>query len=101
MKEGEEIKRMSEMEWSMKKELSVRDEDIDKQQRRTRISESRYNTDYRKIVKDEVPKYIERESIKEKRMMARFRCGNDEKENNFWMDETDTRCRICWKDVKD
>ncbi|KAJ3646808.1 hypothetical protein Zmor_024378 [Zophobas morio] len=40
----------------------------------------------------------ERESIKEKRMMARFRCGNEEKENNFWMDETDRTCRICWRE---
>ncbi|KAJ3643681.1 hypothetical protein Zmor_026378 [Zophobas morio] len=40
----------------------------------------------------------ERESIKEKRMMARFKCGNEEKENNFWMDETGRRCRISWRE---
>ncbi|KAJ3644291.1 hypothetical protein Zmor_026957 [Zophobas morio] len=42
--------------------------------------------------------HTQRESIKEKRMMARFRCGNEEKKNNFWMDETDRRCRICWRE---
>ncbi|KAJ3661189.1 hypothetical protein Zmor_005598 [Zophobas morio] len=96
----EEIERMREMRRSMKEELSVRDKDIDKQERRSRISESRYNAEYRKIVKDEVPKYTqrERESIKKKRMMARFRCGNEEKENNFWKDETERRCRICWRE---
>ncbi|KAJ3656992.1 hypothetical protein Zmor_016028 [Zophobas morio] len=94
----EEIGRMREMERGMKEELSVRDKDMDKQERRSRISESRYNAEYRKIVKDEVRKYTHRESIKEKRMMARFRCGNEEKENNFWMDETDRKCRICWRE---
>ncbi|KAJ3646234.1 hypothetical protein Zmor_023829 [Zophobas morio] len=82
---------------SMKEELSVRDKDIDKQERRSRISESRYNAEYRKIVKDEVPKYRERENIKEKRTMARFRCGNEEKDN-FLIGETDKRCRICWRE---
>ncbi|KAJ3656198.1 hypothetical protein Zmor_015294 [Zophobas morio] len=91
----EETERMREMERNMKEELSVRDKDIDKQERRLRISESRCNAEYRKIVKDEVPKYTHRESRKEKRIMARFRCGNEEKENNFWMDETDRSCRIC------
>ncbi|KAJ3666596.1 hypothetical protein Zmor_002033 [Zophobas morio] len=74
-REYEEIERMKEMGRSMKEELSVRD-----------------------IVKDEVPKYRERESIKKKRMMARFRCGNAEKENNFWRGETDRRCRVCWRE---
>ncbi|KAJ3652136.1 hypothetical protein Zmor_018127 [Zophobas morio] len=90
--------RMKEMGRSMKQELSVRDKDIDKQERKSRISEPRYNAEYRKIVKDEVPKYTERESIKEERMIVKFWCGNEEKENNFWMDETDRRCRICWRE---
>ncbi|KAJ3650292.1 hypothetical protein Zmor_021989 [Zophobas morio] len=40
----------------------------------------------------------QREKYEKKRMMARFRCGNEEKENNFWMHETDRRCRICWRE---
>ncbi|KAJ3657817.1 hypothetical protein Zmor_009596 [Zophobas morio] len=55
----EEIERMREMGISMKEELSVRDKDLDKQERRSRISESRYNAEYRKILKDEVPKYTQ------------------------------------------
>ncbi|KAJ3640366.1 hypothetical protein Zmor_003668 [Zophobas morio] len=31
-------------------------------------------------------------------MMTRFRCGNEEKENNFWMDEINKRSRICWRE---
>ncbi|KAJ3647066.1 hypothetical protein Zmor_024613 [Zophobas morio] len=62
----EEIERMREMARSMKEELSVRDKDIDKQERRSRISESRYNAEYIKIVKNKVPKYIEREYKGEK-----------------------------------
>ncbi|KAJ3664926.1 hypothetical protein Zmor_000459 [Zophobas morio] len=89
---------MREMGRSMKEKLSVRDKDINNQERRSRISASRYNAEYRKIVKDEVPKSTQRERIKEKRMTARFRCGNEEKENNFWIDEIDRRCRICWRE---
>ncbi|KAJ3650020.1 hypothetical protein Zmor_021733 [Zophobas morio] len=94
----EEREKMREMGRSMKEELSVRDKDIDKQERRSKISESRYNAEYKKIVKDEIPKYTERETIKEKRMIARFWCENEEKEDNLWMDETDRRCRICWRE---
>ncbi|KAJ3647217.1 hypothetical protein Zmor_024747 [Zophobas morio] len=62
----EEIERMREMGRSMKEELTVRDKDIDKQERRSRISVCRYSAEYRKIVKDEVPKYTEREYKGEK-----------------------------------
>jgi hypothetical protein len=32
---------------------------------------------------DEIPKYLGRESAKERKMMARFRCENEEKENSY------------------
>jgi hypothetical protein len=53
--------------------LSERDKDTDKQERRERIKESRYNREYQK--------YLGRESARERKMMARFRCGNEEREN--------------------
>jgi hypothetical protein len=28
-------------------------------------------------------------------MMARFRCGNEETENRYWMEGEERRCRMC------
>jgi hypothetical protein len=30
-------------------------------------------------------------------MMARFRCGNEKRENRHWMEE-ERRCRICYEE---
>jgi hypothetical protein len=27
--------------------------------------------------------------------MARFRCGNEERENRYWMEEQERMCRMC------
>jgi hypothetical protein len=61
-------------------ELSERDRDTDKQERRERIREARYNREYERCVTEDVPVYLGRESTKERKMMARFRCGNEERE---------------------
>jgi hypothetical protein len=29
------------------------------------------------------------------RMMARFRCVNEERENRYWTEEEERRCRMC------
>jgi hypothetical protein len=34
-------------------------------------------------------------STKERKMMARFRCGNEERENKYWMEEEERMCRMC------
>jgi hypothetical protein len=56
----------------MNVELSERDKDTEKQERKERIKESRCMT-------EEIPKYLGRESVKERKMMARFRCGNEKR----------------------
>jgi hypothetical protein len=79
-------------------ELSERDRDTDKQERRKRIRESRYNREYERCVTEDVPVYLGKESAKERKMMARFRCGNEERENRYWMEERETiehMCRGC------
>jgi hypothetical protein len=48
-------------------------------QRYGQARESRYNREYEKCVTEEVPVYLARESAKERKMMARFRCGNKER----------------------
>jgi hypothetical protein len=76
-------------------ELSERDRDTDKQERRERIREARYNREYERCVTEDVPVYLGRESTKERKMMARFRCGNEERENKYWMEEEERMCRMC------
>jgi hypothetical protein len=44
---------------------------------------------------EDVPVYLGRESAKERKMMARFRCGNKERENRYWSEGEERRCRMC------
>jgi hypothetical protein len=48
----------------MNVELSKRDKHIDKQERRKRIKESRYNRKYERCMTEEIPKYLGRESVR-------------------------------------
>jgi hypothetical protein len=92
---SEEVERMrAEGRW-MCAELSERDRDTDKQERRERIREARYNREYERCVTEDVPVYLGRESTKERKMMARFRCGNEDRENKYWMEEEERMCRMC------
>jgi hypothetical protein len=34
---------------------------------------------------EEIPEYLGRESVRERKMMARFICGNEKRENRYWM----------------
>jgi hypothetical protein len=73
--------------------LSERDKDTEKQERRERIKESRYNRKYERCtcMTEEIPKYLGRESAKERKMMARFRSGKEERENGYWMEGVERR----------
>jgi hypothetical protein len=48
--------------------------------------ESKYNRKYDRCMTEEIPEYLGRECAKERRMMARFRCKTQEKENRYWME---------------
>jgi hypothetical protein len=41
-----------------------------------------------------IPEYLGRESVRERKMMARFRCGNEKRENRYWM-EGEEKCAEC------
>jgi hypothetical protein len=47
---------------------------------------------------EEIPEYLRRESAKEKNMMTRCRCGNEERENRYWMGGEERRCRMCYEE---
>jgi hypothetical protein len=52
----------------------IENKDKDKQERRERTKESRHNREY-----------LGRESARERKMKARLRCRNEERENRYWM----------------
>jgi hypothetical protein len=82
----------------MNVELSERDKAIDKHERRKRIKESRYNRKYERCLIEEIPEYLRKEISRERKMMARFRCGNEERENRYWMAGEERRCRMCYEE---
>jgi hypothetical protein len=47
---------------------------------------------------EEILEYLERESARERKMMARFRCGNEERENRHRMEGEERRCRVCYEE---
>jgi hypothetical protein len=47
---------------------------------------------------EEIPEYLGRESAKERKMMARFRCGNEERESKYWVEGEERRCRMCYEE---
>jgi hypothetical protein len=51
-------------------ELSERYKDTDKQERKERIRESRYNK-YQRCMTEEIPEYLGRETARERKIMAR------------------------------
>jgi hypothetical protein len=77
--------------------VSGRDKDIDKQERRERIKESRYKMEYEKCMTEEIPEYLGRENARERKMIARLRCGNEDRENRYWMEGEKRRCRMCYE----
>jgi hypothetical protein len=72
----------------MNVELSERDKDTDKQERRDRIKENERR----------MTEHLGRESVKERKMMVRFTCGNEERENRCWMGGEERRCRMCYEE---
>jgi hypothetical protein len=53
---------------------------------------------YERCMTEEILEYLGRESAKERKMMARFRCGNEEIEKRYWMEEEERKCRMCYEE---
>ena len=88
LEEGEEIC------W----ELMQRGIDTERQENRTQLEESRYATEVKKIITEEVPKYL-RSNRKNKKVeletSARFRLGGENRSSRYWMKEEERTCRLC------
>jgi hypothetical protein len=95
---SEEVGRLRAIGRWMNVELSETDKDTDKQERRERIKKSRYNREYERCRSEEILENLERENARERKMMARFRCGNEERENKYWMEEEERRYRMWYEE---
>jgi hypothetical protein len=45
-----------------------------------------------------VPEYLRRDSERERKMMARLRCVNEDREKRYWMEGEERRCRMYYKE---
>jgi hypothetical protein len=92
----EEVERLRTKGRRMNVELGERDKVVDNQERRERIKESRYNREYERCMTEKIPEYLGIENARERKMMARFSCGNEERENMYWRKE----CAIISKETQ-
>lgn len=70
----------------------------EERERRKKIEGSRYNKEYKKIIKGERPRYLSMEmKIRNRKTLARFRCSNEVREREFWKTEGERTCRLCGK----
>lgn len=84
----------NEKEFTIK--LANRDEEVQRQVQWNRIQESRFHPKYRFIMANEKPKYLRKGMKKEElKVVARFRCGCEERSNMFWLKEEEKSCRFC------
>lgn len=59
-------------------------ENKEREERREKIENSRYNEVYKKIQTEVIPEYLRRKrGRKDRRMIARFRCGNKTREGMY------------------
>lgn len=96
-----ELERRRELGESVGAMVKERDRDVQKQVREYEIETSKYAKRYREIKKKGWPLYIRKGKDRngEKfKILARARCGNEEKENRYWEKEELRRCELCGKD---
>ena len=75
-----------------------RSKDIEKQERRRKIEESRYAAEYREIANEKRKTYLQEGTVKKKNLLetlGRFRLGTEAKANRYWMKEEEKICRLC------
>lgn len=100
--EGEKVTQIREEEegevWRIVRKVKKRIRETRMKERVKRIDESKYNTKYKKIRTEELPMYLRgRMNKKDRSLLARFRCGNECKGGQHWIETEDRMCRICGK----
>lgn len=98
--EREQLRREMEAEDQEAAENFVkRIEERERQERRIKINESRYNRKYKEMLTEELPRYLLGKKKKKDRMLiVRYRCGSEVKSSQHWREEEDRRCRLCQRE---
>jgi len=61
-----------------------------------KIRDSKYNVRYKDIAAFGKPGYLRRRKENgSQKTIARWRCGNEEERNKFWLDRESRRCKLC------
>jgi hypothetical protein len=56
------------------------------------------NPDTTGSIRGVILEFLGRKSAKERKMMARFRCGNEGRENSYWTEGEERRCKMCYEE---
>ena len=94
----EEIRRMREEEEVEKivREMLERIRRKEEDERRKKIEEFKYNTKYKDVMTEEMPRYLQgRKKKKDRITIARYRCGNEWRGGQHWREEEEKMCRVC------
>lgn len=66
------------------------------EERRNKIKESNYNSKYKEIRIEDIPGYLQRKKRRKKRkMIARYKCGNQRRGGQYWRKEEQRICKVC------
>jgi hypothetical protein len=68
---------------------------LPEERRMERIKDSRENE---RCMTEEISDYLGKKSARERKMMAKFRCRNEDRENGDWMEGGERRCRIWYEE---
>lgn len=65
------------------------------------LGKARYHANYRNLVTEKRPRYLVTKGRRgSHQMIARFRCGNEERGNRYWEAEEKRMCRMCGQAVE-
>ena len=80
--------------------VTERDQDIQRQYQYNKIQNSRYCGYYKRIWDPRVPRYLQKRGTNgNQKIIARFRLGNEENSNKYWLKEEQRACRVCsWEE---
>jgi hypothetical protein len=54
--------------------------------------------EYERCIIEEIPNSLGRESARQRKIMANFRCGNEERENRYWMEGEERMCKMYYEE---
>jgi len=91
----EGIKDLKERGGDVKEVIRRNERDMMGQWLEQKIRESNYNDRYKNSTSIGIPDYLRKGERGSQKIIARWRCENEEEKNRFWKTEEEKKCRIC------